>query len=79
MAMAWSEDGTDVPRPGHWPAYVGGQPFPADLWGKAPLRGRAVTAVEEFVRARCEDGKSWEAGELVDLLIKVGAIVDELK
>jgi hypothetical protein len=43
------------------------------------VRGRAVTAVEEFVRARCEDGKEWEAGELVDLLIKVGVIPDELK
>lgn len=77
--MAWSEDGHDVPHPGHWPVeYVGGQPFPADLWGKAPLRGRAVAAVESFVRARCKDGKEWEAGELVDVLIAVGAIVDEL-
>lgn len=77
--QAWSEDGHDVPRPGHWPSYVGGQPFPADLWGRAPLRGKAVAAIEEFVRARCEDGEAWEAGELVDLLIKVGAMVDELK
>lgn len=57
---------------------MGGQSFPADLWGKAPMRGRAVAAVESFVRARCADGAEWEAGELVDALIAIGAIPDEL-
>lgn len=60
------------------PEYIGGQPFPADMWGKAPLRGLSVRLVEEFVTARAKTGAEWTAGELVDMLIEKGVMPDEL-
>lgn len=61
------------------PEYVGGQPFPADLWGKAPLRGQVVTAVEAFLTHKAVSGEEWTAGQLVDDLIGKGLIPDERK
>lgn len=59
------------------PEYVGGQPFPADLWGRAPIRGVAVKLVEQFIENRATSGRDFTAGEIVDALIDAGLIVDE--
>lgn len=60
------------------PKYVGGQPFPADLWGKAPVRGALVTAVEAFLTHKAISGIEWGAGDLVDDLILKGLIPKEV-
>lgn len=59
------------------PEYVGGQPFPCDLWGKAPLRGDLVTAVEGFLMHKAVSGLPWNPGELVDDLIAKGLVPNE--
>ena len=59
------------------PEYVGGQPFPPDLWGRAPIRGQFVVALQAFFDHKVISGDTWGAGEIVDDLIAKGLIPDE--
>lgn len=61
------------------PVYVGGQPFPCDYWGKAPVRAEFVTAIEAFLTHKAIEGSVWSPGELVDDLILKGLIPNELR
>lgn len=60
-----------------FPEYVGDQPFPADLWGRAPIRGRAVQVVYELMEKISLTGEAISAGEIVDELIQAGCIPNE--
>lgn len=64
--------GDGVSEPEH-----GGQAFPADLWGKAPLRGEAVRQVDAFLAWAGAHREFWTAGDLVDHLIHNGVLPDE--
>ena len=54
--------------------YIGGDSAPADLWGRAPMRGHACLVVEQLF----DSGRVIPPHEVVDALIEAGLIVDEL-
>lgn len=56
------------------PEYAAGGDVPADLWGAAPLRGRAITVIE---KALGSGGISVLAHGVADALIEAGLLVDE--
>ena len=53
--------------------YVGGDVVPADLWGAAPDRGKAIQLVEDILKGHM----SINPVVIVDTLINAGLIVDE--
>lgn len=61
-------------------AYWGDNPYPADLWGRCPIRGEAVRVVEELLAQ--DIGRKESLGEcatrIVERLIAVGILPDEL-
>lgn len=57
--------------------YIGGDVAPADLWGRAPIRGHACRVVEDAIDAHGDMYRAVEAFRIVDALIEAGILPDE--
>ncbi len=59
------------------PEYWGGEPYPADHWGRSPIRGNAVKIIHETL-LDCPVNVGLAASRIVDRMIEAGILPDEL-
>jgi hypothetical protein len=60
------------------PEYWGGQMYPADVWGKAPIRGKAIRILHERLAEFGVEGAGDLASDLFERLVAAELMPDEM-